>query len=170
MDAPDARPEFSRGATFEDLIELCRHLNEVWAKYAVIREFAVIHYGFFRGTNAMDLLIETSKENIEKYQKDIVDKAYLQELIERSMGPMPASPYLDVSGWHDTGDYLGYLPTSSNATARLLFSYCENRDQLHDEFNTLGQNGKSYDLLRQNTNAVSPLYMAGEIRSRRMLD
>lgn len=57
-------------------------------------------------------------------------------------GPMPDSTYLDVSGgWHDAGDYLRYLLTSSNATARLLFAYRENRGKFRDEFNALGQKG-----------------------------
>lgn len=57
-------------------------------------------------------------------------------------GPMPDSTYIDVSGgWHDAGDYLRYLLTSSNATARLLFSYKENRWKFRDEFNALGQPG-----------------------------
>jgi len=57
-------------------------------------------------------------------------------------GPMPDSTYLDVSGgWHDAGDYLRYLLTSSNATARLLFSYREKRGKYRDEFNALGQKG-----------------------------
>lgn len=39
-------------------------------------------------------------------------------------GPMPDSSYVDVSGgWHDAGDQLKYLMTSSNATARLLLAY-----------------------------------------------
>ncbi|MGH7600365.1 MAG: hypothetical protein ACREOI_28770 [bacterium] len=68
MDAPDARPEFSRGATFDDLIELCRHLNEANAKYVVIGGFAVIHYGYFRGTNDVDLqeLIAREKDPEKK--------------------------------------------------------------------------------------------------------
>jgi len=57
-------------------------------------------------------------------------------------GPMPDSTYLDMSGgWHDAGDYLRYLLTSSNATARLLFSYRENRGKFRDAFNALGQKG-----------------------------
>lgn len=39
-------------------------------------------------------------------------------------GPMPDSTYLDFSGgWHDAGDQLKYLITSSNATARMLKAY-----------------------------------------------
>jgi len=48
MDAPNARPEFSRGATLDDLITLCRHLNEVGARYVVSGGFAVIHTAIHR--------------------------------------------------------------------------------------------------------------------------
>ena len=43
MENTNAGSEYSRNATFEDLIELCRHLNEAGARYAVIGGFAVIH-------------------------------------------------------------------------------------------------------------------------------
>jgi len=39
-------------------------------------------------------------------------------------GPLPAGTYLDArGGWHDAGDLLKYLLTSSNATAQLLLAY-----------------------------------------------
>lgn len=39
-------------------------------------------------------------------------------------GPMPDSTFIDVSGgWHDAGDQLKYLITSSNATARMLMAW-----------------------------------------------
>lgn len=57
-------------------------------------------------------------------------------------GSMPDSTYIDASGgWHDAGDYLRYLLTSSNASARLLLSYRENRGSFRDAFNSLGQSG-----------------------------
>lgn len=66
MEDRDARPEFSRSATVEDLIELCRHLNTAGARYVVIGGFAMIHHGYTRGTSDVDLLIDTSTENIGK--------------------------------------------------------------------------------------------------------
>lgn len=46
-------------------------------------------------------------------------------------GPLPDSSYLDASGgWHDAGDQLKYLITSSNATARLLLAYEWQKEQL----------------------------------------
>lgn len=63
-------------------------------------------------------------------------------------GPMPAGSYLDASGgWHDAGDQLKYLLTSSNATAQLLLAYqMANVGKrapaiFADRFNGLGQPG-----------------------------
>lgn len=65
-------------------------------------------------------------------------------------GPMPAGSYLDASGgWHDAGDQLKYLLTSSNATAQLLLAYqiaSTNKKGtvlLADRFNSLGQQGSN---------------------------
>ena len=63
-----------------------------------------------------------------------------------AFGPEPAGTYLNVSGgWHDAGDQLKYLLTSSNATAQMLLAYqlVERKPQdwayFVDEFNRLGQ-------------------------------
>lgn len=58
-------------------------------------------------------------------------------------GPMPSGTYLNTSGgWHDAGDLLKYLLTSSNATAQLLLAYQLTPDRervFKDQFNSLGQ-------------------------------
>lgn len=64
-----------------------------------------------------------------------------------AFGPLPAGTYLDASGgWHDVGDMLKYLLTSSNATAQLLLAYeiaaNEKRPAsvlLADHYNSRGQ-------------------------------
>jgi endoglucanase len=67
-------------------------------------------------------------------------------------GPQPAGTYLDATGgWHDAGDLLKYLLTSSNATAQMLLAYQlaatpNNRTRgkpvpFEDRFNDLGQPG-----------------------------
>src|SRR5574341_215120 len=39
-------------------------------------------------------------------------------------GPLPAGTYIDArGGWHDAGDLLKYLLTSSNATAQMLLAF-----------------------------------------------
>ena len=60
-------------------------------------------------------------------------------------GPLPSGTYLDArGGWHDAGDLLKYLLTSSNATAQMLLAYrLQSRPQqiFRDHFNGLGQPG-----------------------------
>ena len=78
MDESNAGKEFSRNPTLDDLVELCQHLNAVGAKYVVIGGFAVIHYGFVRGTGDIDLLVDNLEQNILKIQQGLMylpDKA-----------------------------------------------------------------------------------------------
>jgi endoglucanase len=68
-------------------------------------------------------------------------------------GPMPAGSYVDVTGgWHDAGDLLKYLLTSSNATAQMLLAFQlgtqstsvkgkSEKPRFGDDFNQLGQPG-----------------------------
>ena len=54
-------------------------------------------------------------------------------------GPMPDSTFIDVSGgWHDAGDQLKYLITSSNATARMLLAYTLASEKFGDQVDELG--------------------------------
>ena len=59
----------SRAAEPQDLVDLCRSLNAVGARYVVIGGYAVILYGFARGTKDIDLLVDTSIDNIQKIKK-----------------------------------------------------------------------------------------------------
>jgi endoglucanase len=58
-------------------------------------------------------------------------------------GPLPAGTYVDArGGWHDAGDQLKYLLTSSNATAQMLLAYqlgTANGHKFADRVNDLGQ-------------------------------
>ena len=59
-----------------------------------------------------------------------------------AFGPLPAGTYLNATGgWHDAGDQLKYLLTSSNATAQMLLAYllAQNKNQFSDRYNDLGQ-------------------------------
>jgi endoglucanase len=61
-----------------------------------------------------------------------------------AFGPEPAGTYINASGgWHDAGDQLKYLLTTSNATAQMLLAYeLARSDRLfNDKFNNLGQPG-----------------------------
>jgi hypothetical protein len=68
-------------------------------------------------------------------------------------GPLAAGTYLDArGGWHDAGDLLKYLLTSSNATAQMLLAYQLQAQysiraagrrpaRFKDQYNELGQTG-----------------------------
>jgi hypothetical protein len=67
METPDDHPSLEpRLANTDDLVSLCRFLNEAGAKYIVIGGFAIIQSGFARATSDIDLLIDTSPENFQK--------------------------------------------------------------------------------------------------------
>ncbi len=54
-------------------------------------------------------------------------------------GPMPDSTYIDVSGgWHDAGDQLKYLITSSFATGAMLMAYEQEPKKFEDRVDALG--------------------------------
>ena len=64
--ANDHSPLEPRLPTTDDLLLLCRRLNEAGARYLVIGGFAVIQYGFARATEDIDILIDTSPENFSR--------------------------------------------------------------------------------------------------------
>ena len=69
METQDDHPQLEpRLANTDDLVSLCRFLNEAGAKYIVIGGFAIIQSGFARATSDIDLLIDTSPENFAKVQ------------------------------------------------------------------------------------------------------
>ena len=47
----------------EDLVRICRALNETGARYVLIGGFAVIAHGAGRFTNDIDLLIDDDPDN-----------------------------------------------------------------------------------------------------------
>jgi hypothetical protein len=67
METGDAHPPLEpRLPTLDDLLLLCRSLNEAGGKYVVIGGWAVIQHGFERTTSDIDLLVESSPENFQK--------------------------------------------------------------------------------------------------------
>ncbi len=58
--------------------------------------------------------------------------------------PVADSTYFDFSGgWHDAGDQLKYLITSSNATARMLLAYLESPALFGDVVDAYGHPGEN---------------------------
>ncbi len=56
----------SREPSVEDLVSLCRHLNEEGAEYLIVGGFAMRAAGYDRRTMDVDLLISTDLENEAK--------------------------------------------------------------------------------------------------------
>ena len=69
METSDDDPPLEpRLANTDDLVSLCRFLNEAGARYLVLGGFAIIQCGFARATSDIDLLIDTSPENFARVQ------------------------------------------------------------------------------------------------------
>ena len=67
--------QYSRAPEFEDFLTLCRFLNAEGVRYVVIGGFAVILHGSVRTTQDIDLLVDTSDENMQ--------------LVKRAMAGLP---------------------------------------------------------------------------------
>ena len=52
-----------RPANPADLRQVCQELNRCGARYVAVGGFAIIHHGFLRFTDDIDLLVETTPEN-----------------------------------------------------------------------------------------------------------
>lgn len=68
MDDPPDRG-YSRAPELEDLLSLCAALNREGARYLLIGGFAVILHGYVRGTKDIDLLVDTSPENVRAVKR-----------------------------------------------------------------------------------------------------
>lgn len=69
VDEDDGAPLESRTPTLEDLIGLCRRLNEEGAEYVVVGGMAILQLGFVRATEDIDLLVDASAENFERVRR-----------------------------------------------------------------------------------------------------
>lgn len=56
----------ARLPVLQDLIEICKKLNELGVKYVLVGGFAVAFHGYARGTKDIDFIVDTSVENIRK--------------------------------------------------------------------------------------------------------
>ncbi|MEX1246708.1 MAG: nucleotidyltransferase [Thermoanaerobaculia bacterium] len=66
-DTPDRG--YSRAPELEDLVSICRSLNQEGVAYLLIGGFAVILHGLVRTTKDIDLLVDPSEENIRKVKR-----------------------------------------------------------------------------------------------------
>ena len=124
MDDPDDAA-YARAPEPEDLIRICRALNEAGAQYVLIGGFAVIAHGASRFTKDIDLLVDEAPENIARVKHglsiladnaaaDVADSdvrdhtvvRVVDEVIIDLMGRACGLTYADVASdmeWHDLG-------------------------------------------------------------------
>jgi hypothetical protein len=81
---PDKSLE-SRPPTVDDLVKLCKFLNEKNVKYIVVGGMAMINAGLIRATVDIDLLVDSSSSNIERLKEALIylpDKAVYEVDVE----------------------------------------------------------------------------------------
>ena len=70
MDDQDAAA-YARAPEPEDLVRICRALNEAGARYVLIGGFAVLAHGASRFTKDIDLLVDDAPENIARVKQGL---------------------------------------------------------------------------------------------------
>ena len=68
MDGPDD-DRYAREPEPDDVVRLCRALNDAGARYLLIGGFAVIAHGAGRFTKDVDLLVDDSPENVRRVKQ-----------------------------------------------------------------------------------------------------
>ena len=59
--------EFTRPATWQDVLTLVRYLQEVGAEFALVGGYAIAAHGFNRFSEDIDILVEASPENSTRW-------------------------------------------------------------------------------------------------------
>jgi len=83
----------SRPPTLNDLVDLCRRLNDAGANYMVIGGMAIIQQGFIRATEDIDLLVDSSQENQGRVRRALMD---LPDGAIKEMEPTDLDAYIVV--------------------------------------------------------------------------
>lgn len=92
MDEPNDGT-YVRAPTLEDLVRICKSLNQVQARYLLIGGFAVIAHGGGRTTKDIDFLVDPSAENIAKVK---VALAVLEDNAAADVGDNDVAEYTVV--------------------------------------------------------------------------
>ena len=62
---------YTREPQIDDLVRICRALNDAGARYLLIGGFAVIAHGGARTTKDIDLLVDASPENVARVKEGL---------------------------------------------------------------------------------------------------
>jgi hypothetical protein len=128
--------EYARAPEPEDLVRICRALNEAGARYVLIGGFAVMAHGASRFTKHIDLLVDDDPENVARVKhglgvladnaaaeladtdvRDHVVVRVADEVIVDLMGRACGLAYDDVAAdmeWHDLDGVV--VPIASPST------------------------------------------------------
>lgn len=107
MDDQDDRG-YSRAPELEDLVSLCKALNDEGVRYVLIGGFAVILHGFVRATKDIDLLVDASSENVKR--------------LKRAMATLPDNAIALMSD--DEVDRYGVVRVADEFVVDLMKSAC----------------------------------------------
>lgn len=107
MDDQDDRG-YSRAPELEDLVSLCKALNDEGVRYVLIGGFAVILHGFVRATKDVDLLVDSSVENVQR--------------LKRAMSTLPDNAIALMSD--DEVDRYGVVRVADEFVVALMKSAC----------------------------------------------
>ncbi len=66
---PNGEAACTRGPTLDDLLTICRRLNEEEARYVIIGGLAIFEYGLARLTDDVDLLIDPGPSNVQRVKR-----------------------------------------------------------------------------------------------------
>jgi hypothetical protein len=79
---------YSRAPQLEDLVRVCRSLNEHGARYLLIGGFAVIAHGAGRTTKDIDFLVDPSENNVSRIKSalSILADNAAAEVLETDVG------------------------------------------------------------------------------------
>lgn len=99
---------YSRAPELEDLLSLCKALNDEGVRYVLIGGFAVILHGFVRATKDIDLLIDASAENVQR--------------LKRAMGTLPDNAIALIAD--DEVERYGVVRVADEIVVDLMKSAC----------------------------------------------
>jgi Nucleotidyl transferase AbiEii toxin, Type IV TA system len=124
VDDPDDAA-YARAPEPEDVVRICRALNEAGAKYVLIGGFAVVAHGASRFTKDIDFLVDDTPDNVSRVKRglgvlednaaaqvadgDVRDHTVVRvvdEVVIDLMGRACGLTYADVATdmeWHDLG-------------------------------------------------------------------
>ncbi|MBK8482143.1 MAG: nucleotidyl transferase AbiEii/AbiGii toxin family protein [Proteobacteria bacterium] len=83
----------SRPPTVDDLLRVCDALNRAEARYVVVGGMAVIQLGFVRATEDIDLLVESSNENLDRLKQAL---SVLPDKAVREINPGDLDEYVVI--------------------------------------------------------------------------